>query len=114
MRIPWTARNSNQSILREINPEYSLEGLMLKLKVQDYGHLMQTADSLEKSMMLGKIQGRRRREHQKMLGLDGITKAIDVNLGKLREMVRDKEAWRGAVHGVTKSGTRLGTEQPQP
>ena len=81
---------------------------MLKLKVQDYGHLMQTADSLEKSMMLGKIQGRRRREHQKMLGLDGITKAIDVNLGKLREMVRDKEAWHAPVHGVTKSWTWLG------
>ena len=81
---------------------------MLKLKVQDYGHLMQTADSLEKSMMLGKIQGRRRREHQKMLGLDGITKAIDVNLGKLREIVRDKEAWHAPVHGVTKSWTWLG------
>ena len=94
LKIPWTARRSNQSILREINPEYSLQGLMLKLKLQHFGHLMQTADSLEKSLMLEKIEGRRRRGHQRMRWLDDITKAMDMNSGKLQEMVRDREAWR--------------------
>ena len=96
LRVPWTARRSNQSILKEINPEYSLEGLMLKLKIQSFGHLIQRADSLEKTLMLGKIEGRRKREQQRMRWLDGI-------LGKLRETVRDKETWCAAVHGVTKS-----------
>ena len=98
---------SNQSVLREINPEYSLEGLMLKLKLQYFGHLIRGANSLEKSLMLGKIEGRRRRGHQRMRWLDGITDAMDMNSGKLQEMVRDQEVWRGAVHGVSKSWTQL-------
>ena len=105
LRVPWTRRRSNQSILREINPEYSLEGLMLELKLQYSGHLMQTADSLEKSLMLGKVEGRRRRGRQRMRWLDGINDAMDMNLGKLREMVRDRETWHAAVHGVRKSQT---------
>ena len=107
LRVPWTARRSNQSILREINPEYSLEGLMLKLKLQYFGHLMPTAGSLEKTLMLGKIEGRRGTGHQRMRWLDGITDARNMNVGKLWEMVRVKEAWHAAVHGITKSRTRL-------
>ena len=103
LKVPWTARRSNQLILREINPEYSLEGLMLKLKLQYFGHLMQTDNLLEKSLMLGKIEGRRRRGLQKMRCLDGITYAMNMNLGKLWEMVRDREAWHAAVLGITKS-----------
>ena len=107
MKVPWTAKRVNQSILREINPECSLEGLMLKLKLQYFGHLMRRANSLEKTLILGKIEGKGRREQQRMRWLDGITDSVEMSLSRLQEMVKDREAWYAVVHGVTKSWTQL-------
>ena len=107
LRVPWTTRRSNQSILNEISPEYSLEGLMLRLKLQYFGHLMRRADSLGKTLMLGKIEGRRRRGQQRMRWLDSITNSMDMNLNRLQEMVKDRAAWHAAIHGVTRSWTQL-------